>query len=118
MLEHLDTVVFVLAAFTIVTQPFVTSNHPLLPLSTSKLPIHGKSTVTLLGRMSEDSKEDTSLSDLLIFIKQSEKNRKLEMKALEEKLMTFNFDYPTKVTDLTFCQVNSVTDLTWKSLTF
>ena len=32
--------------------------------------------------------------------------------------MTFNFDYPTKVTDLTFGQVNSVTDLTWKSLTF
>ena len=32
--------------------------------------------------------------------------------------MTFNFDYPTKVTDLTFSQVNSVTDLTWKSLTF
>ena len=38
--------------------------------------------------MSGAGKEDTSLSDLLCFMKQSEENRKLEMKAFEDKLMT------------------------------
>ena len=42
----------------------------------------------LLIRMSAPEKENPSINDLLMYMKQSDENRKIEIKALEEKLST------------------------------
>ena len=87
MLEHFIHVVFLVVASTTVGQPYHAFSHT-NPNPTVSAHFHGISAVPCFVTMSTAGKEDTSLSDLLSFMKQSEENRKIEMKALEEKLVS------------------------------